>query len=75
MAALQALQLGDFQHHLLGLQLGFARIGRQTNARLAEHHAACLALEQQRIQLALQFADLPTDRRRGDIEAHRGLAD
>ncbi len=75
MAALQALQLGDFQHHLLGLQLGFARIGRQTNARFAEHHAARLTLEQHGIQLALQLADLPTDRRRRHIEPNRGLAD
>ncbi len=58
MAALQAMQFGNLQHHLLSLKLGLARIGRQSGPRLAEHHASGTTLKQAGIQGQLKLGNL-----------------
>ncbi|MCY1553359.1 hypothetical protein D9M68_898340 [compost metagenome] len=58
MAPLQAMQLGNLQHHLLGLKLRLARISRQSRPRLAEHHAPGTTLEQAGIQGQLKLGNL-----------------
>lgn len=62
MTPLQAMQLGNFQHHLLGLKLRLACINRESRARLAEHHASGTTLKQAGIQGQLKLGNLSTHR-------------
>ena len=58
MAPLQAMQLGNFQHHLLGLKLRLARIRRQSPGMMvAQSMINGLAVSMQR----KRFGDAPPD--------------
>jgi len=60
---------------VFGFEQAALREAEQPLARLRQRHAARPPLEQRRAELAFELCDLPADRRHGDMQPRRRVAD